>query len=101
MPRSSLPAPDPYANLYGTIDPSDGIEYRQAGPVEIERGGQGPLPPFSVRYIIRKRNRFRVRVKIKGELRNVGSFGDIRKAQKARNKYLEKVYGKHWRERLR
>lgn len=101
MPRSSHPSADPYAHLYGKIDPSDGIAYRQAGPVEIERGGQGPLPPFSVRYIIRKRNRFRVRVKIKGELRNVGSFGDIRKAQKARNKYLEKVYGKHWRERLR
>lgn len=101
----SISTADPFEHLYGTIDPSDGIPFRRPEATEVERGGSGPWPPWRRRYISRRYSRrgcrFRVRVKYKGKLIQVGYFPTWREAAAARDRFLLEKYGERCRGRQR
>lgn len=101
MLRSNSIQTDPYAHLYGKVDPSDGIPYRRAEAVEVQRGGAGPWPPLTHRCIYRKGSRWRVRIRVNWMLRSIGYFKTLREAQRARDQFWESLYGTEWQTRMR
>lgn len=83
------------AQLFGLIDPSDGIAYREAAldadPPDRRRRGAGE------RCIYLKGNRWRVRVRLHGVLVNLHYWRRFADARRARDGLYAAAYGKHWK----
>jgi hypothetical protein len=73
--------------LWGRVDPSDGIAFRQPGPVQRDEPNRRARPKAQ-RCVYQFRDRFKVLIRRKGRLLYLGVYGTRAAAQKARNKFL-------------